>query len=435
MNKPRTIKVDMLARVEGEGAVYVRFSGSKVAEVKLKIFEPPRLFEAFLRGRHFREVPDIVARICGICPVAYQMSAVHAIEKILGVNVHPAVRALRRLLYCGEWIESHALHVYLLHAPDFLGYPDALTMARHHAPAVQAGLALKKTGNQVVIALGGREIHPVGARVGGFYRMPPRQELLQLLPSLRAARELAVGMVELVRTFEFPAFEREYEFVALRHPAEYPMNEGRVVSSQGIDLPVEEYNDQFAEKHMGHSNALHSQIRGRGSYFVGPLARFNLNFDRLPLHIQQLARESGVEPPCRNPFKSIIVRGIETLLAVEEAIRIVEQYEPPPEDPMRVGTQEPAPRAGIGHAATEAPRGLLYHRYELDANGLVVAARIVPPTAQNQKGIEEDLWGVADQSADLNEERLRLLCEQSIRNYDPCISCATHFLKLEVRRS
>ena len=435
MSKARTIKVDMLARVEGEGAMYVRFSGGKVAEVKLKIFEPPRLFEAFLRGRHFREVPDIVARICGICPVAYQMSAVHAIEKILGVHVSPPVRALRRLLYCGEWIESHALHVYLLHAPDFLGYPDALTMARHHGPAVKAGLALKKTGNQLVTALGGREIHPVGVRVGGFYRMPPKKELAQLLPALREARQLAVGMVELVRTLPFPAFERDYEFVALRHPAEYPMNEGRVVSSQGIDVAVDEYNDQFMEKHMSHSNALHSQIRGRGSYLVGPMARFNLNFDRLPAHVQKLARESGVEPPCRNPFKSIIVRAIETLVAVEEAIQIIEQYEPPAEDPMRLGIQEPAPRAGIGHACTEAPRGILYHRYELDAHGLVVSARIVPPTAQNQKEMEEDLRGVAEQSADLNDERLRLLCEQSIRNYDPCISCATHFLKLELHRS
>jgi len=435
MNKARTIKVDMLTRVEGEGSVYVRFRGDKVAEVKLKIFEPPRLFEAFLRGRHFREVPDITARICGICPVAYQMSAVHALESILGVQVSPAVRALRRLLYCGEWIESHALHVYLLHAPDFLGYPDALTMARHHGPAVKAGLALKKTGNQLVIALGGREIHPVGARVGGFYRMPATHELAELLPALREAREQAQGMVELVRTLEFPAFERDYEFVALRHPAEYAMNEGHVVSSQGIDVAPEQFNDCFFEKHIGYTNALHSGIKGRGSYLVGPLARFNLNFDRLPAHIQKLARDSGVEPPCRNPFKSIIVRAIETLLAVEEATRIIEEYEPPREDPMHLGGQEPAPRAGVGHACTEAPRGTLYHRYELDAHGLVVSARIVPPTAQNQKRIEEDLWGVAEQSASLSEERLRLLCEQSIRNYDPCISCATHFLRLDIQRS
>ncbi len=435
MSKGRTIKVDMLARVEGEGAMFVRFSGSKVAEVKLKIFEPPRLFEAFLRGRHFREVPDIVARICGICPVAYQMSAVHAIEKILGVSVHPAARALRRLLYCGEWIESHALHVYLLHAPDFLGYPDALTMARHHGPAVKAGLALKKTGNQLVIALGGREIHPVGVRVGGFYRMPPKRELAELLPSLREARELAIGMVKLVRTLEFPAFERDYEFVALRNPDEYPMNEGRIVSSHGIDIAVDQFDEQFVEKHMGHSNALHGQIRGRGSYLVGPLARFNLNFGLLPYDVQKLACESGMEPPCRNPFKSIIVRAIETLVAVEEAIRIVEQYEPPVEDPMRLGIQEPVPRAGIGHACTEAPRGILYHSYELDANGLVVSARIIPPTAQNQKIIEEDLCGVAEQSVNMSEERLRLVCEQSIRNYDPCISCATHFLKLDIDRT
>lgn len=435
MTKSRTIKVDYLARVEGEGALYVKLKGGQVSDVKLKIFEPPRLFESFLRGRHFREVPDIVARICGICPVAYQMSSVHAIEKILGVQIDPAVRALRRLLYCGEWIESHALHVYLLHAPDFLGYPDALTMAQHHGAAVKEGLVLKKIGNQLMSVLGGREIHPVGVRVGGFYRLPPKKELNVMLPPLREARDLSRRMVELVRTLPIPEFEQDYEFVALQHPEEYAINEGRIVSNRGADIAVEDFGDHYAERHAPYSNALQSTTRGGGAYLVGPLARYNLNFNRLPAHIQELAVESGVAPPCGNPFKSIVVRAIETLYAVEEAIRLIESYEPldGATDPLS-HYEEPAPRAGIGHACTEAPRGILYHRYELDSDGLVVSARIVPPTAQNQKRMEQDLWGVVEQSSGLNDEQLRLVCEQSVRNYDPCISCATHFLRLKIDR-
>src|SRR5262252_2381091 len=173
----KTIRVNTLARVEGEGSLYIKLVGERVADVKLKIYEPPRFFEAFLRGRHFSEAPDIVARICGICPIAYQMSAVHAIERALGVSVDPEIRALRRLFYCGEWIESHALHIFFLHAPDFLGYPDAIQMSRDHRALVERGLCLKKIGNRLVTVLGGREIHPVSACVGGFYRVPSKAEL------------------------------------------------------------------------------------------------------------------------------------------------------------------------------------------------------------------------------------------------------------------
>jgi coenzyme F420-reducing hydrogenase alpha subunit len=304
----RTIRVDCLARVEGEGALLVKMKGDRVTDVKLQIFEPPRLFEAFLRGRHYSEVPDIVARICGICPVAYQMSAVHAIERALGVQIDPAVRLLRRLFYCGEWIESHALHIFMLHTPDFLGYPDAIQMARDYRGVVEQALRLKKIGNRIVTLIGGREIHPVSAAVGGFYRVPARSELLPLVDDLKWAFDASLQSARLVAGFEFPDFEQPYEFVSLSHPDEYPFNEGRLVSNKGLDIDAADYEEHFVEQHVKHSNALQSALRARGSYMVGPLARFNLNFVRLPKVAQQAAGDAGISVPCNNPFRSIIAR-------------------------------------------------------------------------------------------------------------------------------
>jgi coenzyme F420-reducing hydrogenase alpha subunit len=426
----KTIKVDYIARVEGEGALDLEIADGKVTSAELRIFEPPRLFEAMLRGRGHAEIPDIVARICGICPVAYQMSAVHAIENAFGVSVGGQLRALRRLLYCGEWIESHALHVVMLHAPDFLGYPDAIQMATKSGDAVRNGLALKKAGNEILRVLGGREIHPVSVRPGGFHRVPTRRELAPLAEQLERARDIAVGMVRWVAGFPFPDFEQDYEFVALRHPDEYPFNEGRLVSNRGIDIGIADYDSEFEERHVAHSTALHSLIKRRGAYLVGPLARYALNFDRLPASVQGLAREAGLGPVCKNPFQSIIVRSIELVYACEEALRIIAAYEPP--DAPFVPVE---PHAGVGFGCTEAPRGICWHRYEFEPDGTVISARIVPPTSQNQPSIEADLAAVAAGLVAEPDEVIRDRCEQTIRNYDPCISCSTHFLKLSVHRA
>jgi sulfhydrogenase subunit alpha len=424
--KSRTIKVDWLSRVEGEGGLQVTIRNDAVTNVRLNIFEPPRFFEAFLRGRSYAEVPDITARICGICPIAYQMSSVHAIEDAFGATVGGQLRALRRLIYCGEWIESHTLHVYLLHAPDFLGYPDSIQMARDFPTVVQRGLQLKKVGNEIVILLGGREIHPINVRVGGFYKVPSRRELQPLAERLKWARDAALETVRWVAGFPFPQFERDYIFIALRHPAEYPFNEGRLVSNRGLDIALRDYDQHFTEEHVQHSNALHSVLKDHGAYFAGPLARYNLNFDRLRPVAQEAARAAGLGPACRNPFQSIIVRSVEIVHACDEALRLIENYEMP--DAPAVAIQ---PRAAVGYGCTEAPRGILYHRYRLDENGLVLDAKIVPPTSQNQKIIEEDLGELVGARLHLPEEELRWRCEQAVRNYDPCISCATHFVTVD----
>jgi coenzyme F420-reducing hydrogenase alpha subunit len=426
----KTIRVDYLTRIEGEGGLDLRINDGRVTSAQLNIFEPPRFFEAFLRGRGYAETPDLVARICGICPIAYQMSAVHAIEHAFGVTVDGQLRALRRLIYCGEWIESHALHVVMLHAPDFLGFPDGIQMAREHGDMVRSGLTLKKAGNELMRVLGGREIHPVNVKAGGFYRVPSRAELAPVAESLTHAHELAVSLVRWVAAFRFPHFERDYEFVALRHPDEYPFNEGRLVSNRDIDIDIADYETQFEERHVAHSTALHSLLKRRGAYLVGPLARYALNFDRLPPSVQALARESGLGPLCRNPFQSIVVRALEIVYACEEALRLIAAYQPPALAALPV-----RPRAATGFGCTEAPRGICWHRYEFDAEGTIHAARIVPPTSQNQPSIEADLAAVATSVLHQPDEFIRDRCEQTIRNHDPCISCSAHFLKLSLHRT
>lgn len=426
----RTINVDYIARVEGESSLQLDIRDGVVDRVRLSIFEPPRFFEAMLRGRRFDEVLDIVARICGICPIAYQMSGVAAIENLLGIEVEPPIHALRRLLYCGEWIESHSLHVAMLHAPDFLGYSDAMAMARDHGDAVRRALALKKAGNDLLRLLGGREIHPVNVRVGGFYRVPTRAEFAPVAESLKRARDHAIATLRWAAAFPFPDCTRDYEFVALRHRDEYPMNRGRIVSSAGLDIAAADYEDEFLERQVPYSTALRSALRRRGAYLVGAMARYALNYDHLPEEVRALAGSAGLGAVCRNPFQSILVRAVEVIYACSEALRLIADYEPPARPFVAA-----EPQAGTGCGCTEAPRGILYHRYRTDSDGVIQEANLVPPTAQNQGIIEEDLRQVAMAGLDLDEDQLKANCEQSIRNHDPCISCAAHFLTLRVNRS
>ncbi len=425
--RTRTIRVDPLARVEGEGRLHIRVKDGRVEDVRLEIFEPPRFFEAFLRGRAFTEAPDVTARICGICPVAYQMSAVHAMEDALGVRVAGPLRDLRRLLYCGEWIESHLLHVVLLHAPDFLGLEDGVALSRMHPEAVRLGLGIRRVGNRILTLLGGRSVHPISVRVGGFHRVPTRADLAPLRGEIHAALDDAVRLIRWAAELPYPELACDAELVTLRHPDEYPMNEGRIVSSGGLDIAPAEFENHFEEHQVPHSTALYSVLRGRGSYLTGPLARYTLNSDRLSARARDAAAAAGLGSVCRNPFRSLLVRCVEVIEALEEARRIIDAYEPPDAPAVTVH-----PRAGTGQACTEAPRGLLWHRYRLEEDGTIAEARIVPPTSQNQSVIEADVRRVAETGLALPKEELSRRCEQAVRNHDPCISCATHFLKLQI---
>jgi len=426
----REINVDYLARVEGEGAMYLKLDGDEIIDLQFAIFEPPRFYEAFLRGRKPSEAPDITSRICGICPIAYQMSSINAMEFAADVTVHPQIRALRKMLYFGEWIESHSLHVYMLHAPDFLGYESAIDLAADMPEVVTNALRLKKLGNTVMTLLGGREIHPINMRVGGFYRTPTQRELDTLVEEVEWALGMSEETVRLVSGFEFPEFEMPYEYVALHHPDEYAITDGRIISSEGLDIDVSEWSEHFEEIHVERSNALHCRLKERGTYHVGPMARFTLNHEQLTPRARAIADEVGLAKGERNPFKSIIVRSVEIVLACEEILRLIDEYERPPEPWIPVESVDL-----IGHGASEAPRGTLYHRYEIDPEGLIADAKIVPPTSQNQCSIEADLWKFVEPRTRMDDDKLKWQLEQAIRNYDPCISCATHFLDLTIERA
>jgi coenzyme F420-reducing hydrogenase alpha subunit len=427
--KTRTIRLSELSRVEGKGSLHIRLQNGELADLHLEIFEAPRFFEAFLRGRDSKEAPDLTARICGICPVAYQMSTVHAFEQLYGIAISPEVRALRRLYYCGEWIESHSLHIHMLAAPDFLGCESVITLSEKDRGAVERGLKIKRAGNAIIAKLGGRSVHPVGACIGGFTRVPKRHELTDVREQLLRVHDEALECVRWVSNFDFPAVSRDIEFVSLRHPGEYPMNEGRIVSSKGIDTAQEDFDDVFEEYQLPYTTALRSRIKGRGAYFLGPLARVNLNFAQLGPEVASVARSTGIPWPNSNPYTSIVARAIEVLYAIHEALRIIESYEPP-----SAPTATFRPQAGIGRAITEAPRGSLYHAYTTDEHGLIRSARIVPPTSQNQAQIEADLRHLVPDILQQTQAEATRACEVAVRNYDPCISCATHFLKLEIER-
>ncbi|MGI4993524.1 Ni/Fe hydrogenase subunit alpha [Halobacteriovorax sp. GFR7] len=430
MSKKKTIKVEYLARVEGEGAFHLEIENEKVIKAHLKIFEPPRFFEAFLRGRDFREAPDITARICGICPVAYMMSSVHAMEDVAGVTIPDDIKELRRLLYCGEWIESHMLHMIMLHAPDFLGFESAIAMASKYKKRLQQGLFIKKVGNEILSLMGAREIHPINIKLGGFYKIPSTTKIQQLKENCLKAQEELIDLVKWMKGFNFPELTREYLFVSTFNQNEYPMNCGVIATSHCEHISIDKYEEYFFENHVKYTNALQSSFKGKDAYLVGPMARFHLNYDQLSVGAKQLAKDCKLEKKCLNPFKSLLVRAVEVFYAFDEAIRIINKVKTPPKNP----SVEVRPKAGVGHGCTEAPRGMLWHKYEIDNNGIILNAKIVPPTSQNQLMIEEDLKEYAQNNLHLSDEELKWHLEQSIRNYDPCISCATHFLKLEVNR-
>lgn len=423
------IHVPALARVEGEGALDVKISKGRIQDLKLRIYEPPRLFEQFLIGHSYRDVPDLVARICGICPVAYQMSAVHALEGIFGCDPGPWVRAMRRVFYCGEWMESHSLHIHLLAVPDFLGYRSVTEMAKDYPEEVRRGLKLQGLGNDLVRLLGARSVHPVGVRVGGFWHAPAPEIIEQLRARLEQARPLAESLLSWTASLKFPDAEQPFTCVSLRHPDEYPINEGRIVSEAGLDIPIEDFEQHMEEQQVPHSTALHARLDGQ-PYLVGPLARINLNLDRLHAPVREALQATGIRFPSHNMYHSIVARAAEIHYAIIEALHLLANYRRPNSPYVEITS-----RPGTGFGCTEAPRGILWHRYELDEIGAVKYARIVPPTSQNQARIEEDLRISLERAGlDRDQEILRQTGETVIRNYDPCISCATHFLKLNLQR-
>lgn len=430
----RTIRVPVLTRVEGEGALHVELRGSNIERVELNIYEPPRFFEALLRGRPIEDVADITSRICGICPIAYQMTAVQALEGILGVKIHPQIALLRRLVYCAEWIESHVLHIHLLHAPDLFDCHSAVELAQRFPLEVKRGLRLKQTGNRILEVLGGRAIHPINIAIGGFYRLPKLQELRDLIPKIEQGLADAIDAARWLGRLTLPSFTAPYNYVSLIHPDKYPIESGDIAIDPENIIGVHDYETHFQEIQVSHSTALQSRrLPSRTEYFVGPMARLFYNQSKLTPKAKELADQLGFDARQNNPHQSILARAIETVFAFEEALGILKDLS---ETQIRdlLPQAKYAVQAGTGQSVTEAPRGLIFHRYRIDEQGHVEFAKIVPPTSQNQARIEADLRLLLSQIHSQSDGSIAQACERLVRTYDPCISCSTHFLKVKIDR-
>lgn len=426
MRQDTSICVDYVARVEGQGALDIKVSGGKVEYAKFSIFEPPRFFEAFLVGRRCDEVHELTSRICGICPVAHQITALRAVENALGIKVSQQTRDLRKLFALSAHISSHVLNLYFLAAPDYFGYESIIPMAQHNPDLFKRALALKKVGNDLTELIGGRSVHPISAVVGGFTALPDRDGLRAIRARLITSKEYALKDVELFSNLRIPSFERRCEHVALRSDSEYAINDGRLVSTDGLNIAESEYREYIGEKQVPHSTAKHSHVKNRSSIMVGPLPRVNLNFDKLSPDTRKAAKQIGFRPLVFKPYMSIVARALEVVNAIDESIEIIDRLKLKQEDlSFEI-------KAGEGAAITEAPRGILYHYYKFDREGKVEKADIVTPTAHYAFNVEKDLYELVPNLLDQPLEEAALKCEMLVRAYDPCISCSAHFVNLRV---
>lgn len=419
--KTKTIEVNYIARVEGRGALNINISKEgKIQDLRFRIHEPPRFFEAFLIGRRYTEMMELTSRLCGICPVAHQITALRAVENAIGLEPSDQTKDLRKLLAISAHIQSHVLSMYFLSLPDLLGYESTLAMTKDHLDVIKRGLKLKKLGNDISDLIGGRAVHPVTAVVGGFTALPNKNKLQVIRKRLVEAKNDAVETVDLFSKLTIPQFVRKCEHVAISNPKSYAINIGRFRSTEGLNIHESEYRDYISEKQVPYSTALHSQLKTKGSFMVGPLPRVNLNFGQLSSDAKQAAKRSGVKFPNYNPFVSHLARAIELVHSIDESIEIIDRV------PLKEERRDIDCRAGFGAAITEAPRGSLYHSYVLDNNGIIRKADLVPPTAHNANNVEKDMHEFLGTMLDEPVEEIKLKCEMLVRAYDPCISCSTH---------
>jgi len=413
-------------RVMGDASLEVEIEDGKIRNVKLRVFEPPRFFEKLAEGRHFDEVVELVARICGTCPVAHQLTAVQAFEDLFRVDPGSWVRDMRRVMHCGEWIQSHAVHLHLIAAPDFLGCAGLLELGKRFPAEVRRGLELQALGRDLVRLFGGRAVHPVGLCVGGLHGAPETDRVAAVLDRLERASTEARALVEWFSGFPLPEYPQAFTGVALSDVSQYAMADGRILSGSGVHIDIRDFESRFKAYQVPHSTAFHVRLDSGPPYMVGPLARLNLNVHQLSGEVRDHARGCGFTLPSHNPFRSALARAVEVHFAVTEAARLLRDYRPPEQTRLSATV-----RSGTAIGCVESPRGLLWHRYEVDAEGLIQGAKIVPPTAQNLARIEADIAGtLAQLGPDRSVEELRALGERIVRSYDPCIPCATHFLRL-----
>ncbi|MFH1722944.1 MAG: Ni/Fe hydrogenase subunit alpha [Candidatus Altiarchaeota archaeon] len=420
-----TIELDHITKVEGHAKLKVKVDGGVVTKCQLEVFEGARYFEGILQGRRYDEAPHLTSRICGVCSQAHLITALQAIENALGVDVSPQTRLLRELLLLGQMIQSHALHLYLLVLPDYMGFESAIAMAAKYPKHIQRALNIKKLGNDICTLIGAREVHSITAVPGGFSKIPSQKELDSLLERIKKQKGDIVKAAELFAEFKYPDYQRPTEYVALQKEDEYALMDGTINSTEGLCISKERYLDYFQENIQEYSTAKFVVSEGKG-YMVGSLARINLNQRMLSSDARKLIDKSKFDFPNYNPFLNNFAQAVEMVHFTDRAIDILENIRIRKEDPVDFKL-----RAGRGVAATEVPRGTLYHDYELDDKGDVVHANIITPTTQNLKNCEDDIKGFLPTILKKSQKQVVSNIEMLIRAYDPCISCSTHFLDVE----
>jgi sulfhydrogenase subunit alpha len=417
-----TIRVDHLARVEGHGGVTITMNGDHVSHVWLDIFEGSRLFETLVHGRRYDELPQIVSRICSICSTSHALASILAVERAMEIEVGPQTAALRELMHLGENIESHALHLFLLAAPDYLDLPSAIAMAASKPAAVQLGLRLKKLGNTIQEMIGGRSIHPVNAIPGGFAKIPTMDQLVELRDRLQQGWVDCQTAIDILSSLPPADFCQDDTLFAALRESEIVVFDGR--SEEKIAPGA--YRTLTNEKKPSFSNAKHSLFRGR-PFMVGALARLNIQPASLTSRGEEAAKRLGLVLPSSNPMDNNKAQAVELVMFTGRALAIVERLleaDAAPEKPVPI-----TPRAGTGVAVVEAPRGLLIHNYTFDADGCVTAADVITPTAMNAASMEKHFRAAIEQSESKETPLLTKKVEMVARAYDPCLSCSVHVIR------
>jgi len=417
------VRVDHLTRVEGHGNIIASLCDGRVEEAIFEVVEASRFFEGILRERDFEEVGHIATRICGICAVSHGCASLQATEQALGIDISEQTRLLRRLMMNAEIMSSHALHVYFLAAPDFLGLDSVLALLKESPETVKRAYRIKQTSYDLSGLVGGRHTHPIALVPGGFTAIPRPSDLRQMQERLAGLRHDVRQTVELFQGLEVPKFERPTEYVCLRWPDHYTFYGGEIVSSEGGCVDPQRYRETLQEHVVSHSTAKHAKWRQDG-YMVGALARVNNNWQQLRPEAKEAMTALGIEPPCTNPFMNTVAQVVELAHCLEDSIALIDEIL----DRGLVDEHEPAvtPRAGRGIGTVEAPRGLLVHDYVYDERGKCTEANCLIPTAQNLGNLDADMRAYISQLDDPQENDIRRGLEMLVRAYDPCISCSTH---------
>lgn len=424
-----TVDVHHVTRVEGHGNIAVEVKNGELVSCRFDVIETPRFFEAMLRGRPYEDASHVTSRICGICSVGHATTSLRATERALSISVSEQTRLLRKLNFFGEILDSHVLHVYMLVAPDLLGLPSVLPLAKDAPDVVLRALRMKKLAGDLCKAICGRHTHPLGMTVGGFRMFPSSAELEGLRQRLIEARSDVNATLELFSKLQLPHFERETEYIALYSPDEYCFIDGAIRSSLGDSYPLDRYREVTNERIVPHSSAKHTSHR-RDSYMVGALARFKINHSLLHPAAQQAADVLALSPACTNPYMNSVAQVVEIVHAIEESIVLIDRLLSKgivPEPPTL-----PKQRSGIGVGACEVPRGVLFHCYEIE-DGRIVRADCVIPTGQNLANLEADMRVLVPTIVRRKQvDEVRQQLEMLVRAYDPCISCATHSIDLRI---